>query len=201
MTAETRNTLNRRLFMGGAATVLTAAALPASAQATFGTEADTPLTGPVRNNSSGFRMLNWQDYFPNTKNGVILADLASRAVHYWSEDQTIYKLYPSSVPISEELTRRGTTEVIQKVENPTWRPTVDQKRLHPDWPDVVPGGSPDNPLGVRALYLSWPAYRVHGTHDTRKIGRRSSGGCIGLYNEHILELYALAKVGTQVRLL
>jgi L,D-transpeptidase ErfK/SrfK len=65
----------------------------------------------------------------------------------------------------------------------------------------VPGGSPENPLGVRALYLSWPAYRVHGTHDTRKIGRRSSGGCIGLYNEHILELYALAKVGTQVRLL
>jgi L,D-transpeptidase ErfK/SrfK len=201
MTAETRNTLNRRLFMGGAATVLTAAALPASAQSTFGTEADTPLNGPVRNNISGFRMLNWQDYFPNTKNGVILADLQSRAVHYWSEDQSIYKLYPSSVPISEELTRRGMTEVIQKVENPTWRPTKDQHRLHPDWPDVVPGGSPDNPLGVRALYLSWPAYRVHGTHDTRKIGRRSSGGCIGLYNEHILELYALAKVGTQVRLL
>ena len=201
MTAETRNTLNRRLFLGGAATLVTAAAIPAAAQTVGTTEIDAPVTTAVRNNLSGFRMLNWQDYFPNTKNGVILADLSSRAVHFWSEDQSIYKLYPSSVPISEELTRRGTTEVIKKVENPTWTPTADQHRLHPDWPDQVPGGSPDNPLGVRALYLGWPAYRVHGTHDTRKIGRRSSGGCIGLYNEHILELYALAKVGTQVRLL
>lgn len=191
-------TLNRRLFISAAATMLAA---PAIAQQIGTTEADSQLQGAVRNNHSGFRMLNWQDYFDNTRNGVILADLSSRAVHYWSEDQAIYKLYPSSVPISEELTRRGRTEVIQKVENPTWTPTKDQKRMHPDWPDQVPGGSPENPLGVRALYLSWPAYRVHGTHDTRKIGRRSSGGCIGLYNEHILELYSMAKVGTQVLLL
>jgi lipoprotein-anchoring transpeptidase ErfK/SrfK len=65
----------------------------------------------------------------------------------------------------------------------------------------VEGGSPDNPLGVRALYLGWTAYRIHGTHDTRKIGRRSSNGCIGLYNEHILELFDLANVGTQVLLI
>jgi L,D-transpeptidase ErfK/SrfK len=201
MAAETRNTLNRRLFIGGAATLITAAAAPVRAQTIGTTEADTPLKGPVRNNISGFRMLNWQDYFDNTRNGVILADLSSRAVHYWSEDLSVYRLYPSSVPISEELTRRGMTSVIQKVENPTWTPTRDQRAAHPDWPQQVPGGSPENPLGVRALYLGWPAYRVHGTHDTRKIGRRSSGGCVGLYNEHILELYALAKVGTQVRLL
>lgn len=190
--------LNRRLFISAAASMLAA---PALAQQVGFTEADTPLEGAVRNNHSGFRMLDWRDYFENTRHGVILADLNSRAVHYWSEDQATYKLYPSSVPISEELTRRGRTEVIQKVENPTWTPTKDQKRRNPEWPDQVPGGSPENPLGVRALYLSWPAYRVHGTHDTRKIGRRSSGGCIGLYNEHILELYALSKVGTQVLLL
>ena len=41
---------------------------------------------------------------------------------------------------------------------------------------------------------------MHGTHDTRKIGRRSSSGCIGLYNEDIEELFGLAKVGTQVLL-
>ena len=54
--------------------------------------------------------------------------------------------------------------------------------------DGVEGGAVDNPLGTRALYLSWTYYRIHGTHDTRKIGRRSSNGCIGLYNEHIEEL-------------
>jgi lipoprotein-anchoring transpeptidase ErfK/SrfK len=99
------------------------------------------------------------------------------------------------------LTRRGRTSVIQKVVNPPWRPTASMKQRHPEWPDFVEGGSPDNPLGVRALYLGWTAYRIHGTHDTRKIGRRSSNGCIGLYNEHILELFDLANVGTQVLLI
>jgi lipoprotein-anchoring transpeptidase ErfK/SrfK len=143
-------------------------------------------------------MQNWQDYFENTRNGAILADLESRAVHFWSEDHAIYRLYPSSVPLNEELTRRGRTEVVKKVENPVWIPTQDELTRHPDWPKRVEGGAVDNPLGVRALYLGWPAYRIHGTHDTRKIGRRSSNGCVGLYNEHILELYGLAKVGTQV---
>ena len=71
---------------------------------------------------------------------------------------------------------------------------------NPEWPTYIPPG-PDNPLGTHALYLSWTYYRIHGTHDTRKIGRRSSNGCIGLYNEHIAELFGLAKVGTQVLLI
>jgi L,D-transpeptidase ErfK/SrfK len=201
MTAERPKTLNRRLFVGSAAALMSAAALPAAAQLANSTEPDTALAGPVRNNISAFRMLDWRDHFDNTRNGVILADLNSRALHYWSEDQSVYKLYPTSVPLNDELTRRGRTDVIQKVENPRWIPTQSMLAAHPDWPKVIEGGSPDNPLGVRALYLGWPAYRIHGTHDTRKIGRRSSSGCVGLYNEHILELYALVKVGTQVLLL
>jgi lipoprotein-anchoring transpeptidase ErfK/SrfK len=51
------------------------------------------------------------------------------------------------------------------------------------------------------MYLDWPAYLIHGTHDTRKIGRQSSSGCIGLYNDHIAELFAVVETGTQVRLL
>lgn len=198
MTAEPRDTLNRRFFLGAAATALTAAALPAVAQTASTTEADTPLAGPVRNNASAFRMLEWQNYFDNLNNGAIVADLESRAVHYWSADGATYLLFPCSVPLNEELTKRGRTEVIQKVENPVWIPTVGELERNPDWPKRVEGGSPENPLGVRALYLGWPAYRIHGTHDTRKIGRRSSNGCVGLYNEHILQLYPLAKVGTQV---
>ena len=48
MTAETRNILNRRIFVGGAASILTAAALPAAAQQAGTTEMDKPLAGPVR---------------------------------------------------------------------------------------------------------------------------------------------------------
>ncbi len=197
MTNAPRTALTRRHVLGGAASLITAAALPAFAQ-DGSTEMDTPLTGPVRNNISAFRTLDWQDHFDTLNNGAIIADLDSRALHYWSEDGATYLLFPCSVPLSEELTRRGRTEVIQKVENPTWIPTKSQLEAHPDWPTKVEGGSPDNPLGVRALYLGWPAYRIHGTHDTRKIGRRSSSGCVGLYNEHVLMLYPLAKVGTQV---
>ena len=154
-----------------------------------------------RRNISSFRMQDWQPYFSNLTNGAILVDITSRALHYWSEDLSIYRLYPTSVPLSEELTRRGRTEVVQKVVNPTWRPTPTMKERNPEWPDVVEGGAPDNPLGTRAMYLSWTYYRIHGTHDTRKIGRRSSNGCIGLYNEHVEELFEMAQVGTQVLLI
>lgn len=192
--------INRRAVLGGVVGAAGLAALPAFAQ-DGSTEFTQPASASVRSNISSFRILQWQDYFDNTRNGAILADTTSRALHYWSEDQSIYRLYPTSVPLSEELTRRGVTSVVQKVVNPTWRPTVSMKERHPEWPDVVEGGAPDNPLGSRALYLGWTYYRIHGTHDTRKIGRRSSNGCIGLYNEHIEELFEFAKVGTQVRLI
>ncbi len=201
--SDARKMLDRRSFLGTAA--LAGASL--AAPAVF---AQTPDAGLVvheetantnmRRNISSFRELDWRPYFSNTKNGVILVDTISRALHYWSEDQSIYKLYPTSVPVSEDLTRRGRTEVIRKVEGPTWSPTPAMKSRNPDWPDFVPAG-PDNPLGTHALYLSWQYYRIHGTHDTRKIGRKSSNGCIGLFNQHIAELFGLAKVGTQVVLI
>lgn len=195
--------LGRRLFLSAAAAGLGASVLPAKAEDfANSTEFETPTTETnTRANISSFRLLDWQDYFANTKKGVILVDITSRALHFWSEDQSVYKLYPTSVPLTEELTKRGNTTVIQKVVNPRWVATKGELERNPDWPPFVEGGSPENPLGIRALYLGWPAYRIHGTHDTRKIGRRSSNGCIGLYNEHIAELFELAKVGTQVLLI
>ena len=193
---------SRRAFLTGSAALLAA---PAFAQTTgYNSPATTQLEGDpaetVRRNISSFRTLDWQPYFDNLNNGAILVDIDSRAVHYWSEDRSVYKLYPSSVPLTEDLTRRGRTRVTLKDPQPDWRPTPSMKERNPEWPDYVPPG-PDNPLGTRALHLSWTYYRIHGTHDTRKIGRRSSNGCIGLYNEHIEELYEMAQVGTQVLLI
>ena len=155
--------------------------------------------GVVRNISS-FKAQNWFEHFENLEDGAILCDTTSRAIHFWSEDQKTYKIYPTSVPISEELTKLGRTKIIRKVTGPSWRPTPSMLKSNPEWPEFVPPG-PDNPLGTHALYLSWQYYRIHGTHDTRKIGRRSSNGCIGLYNEHIRELFSLVKIGTQVLLI
>nr|WP_239058435.1 L,D-transpeptidase [Aliiroseovarius sp. PrR006] len=154
----------------------------------------------TQRNISSFRMHRWQDHFDNLENGVILSDTTSRMLQYWSEDGTVAKIYPTSVPLSDDLTRLGYTRVVRKVDGPSWRPTPSMKKRNPEWPDYV-GPGPQNPLGTHALYLSWQYYRIHGTNDTRKIGRRSSNGCIGLYNEKIAELFALAKVGTQVKLI
>ncbi len=191
--------VDRRAFLTSAlAATAGLAAVPARAQSEPEYIANDKEL--VRRNISSFRSLDWRPYFSNTKNGAILVDTVSRALHYWSQDQSIYKLYPTSVPLTEEMTRRGRTSVTQKVEGPSWSPTPSMLKRNPEWPSYIPPG-PDNPLGTHALYLSWQYYRIHGTHDTRKIGRRSSNGCIGLYNEHIAELFALTKVGTQVLLI
>ncbi|RNF35618.1 hypothetical protein A7A09_004225 [Paracoccus methylarcula] len=210
---------NRRAFLGSAA-ALGAASLaapgfaqqfdPYTGQPIYNGAADgaTPDAGAVqydsganqRHNISSFRAQDWRPYFDNLTNGAILCDITSRAVHYWSEDESVYRVYPSSIPVSKDLTRLGRTEIIKKVEGPSWAPTPEMKARNPSWPDFVPPG-PDNPLGTHALWLSWQYYRIHGTHDTRKIGRKSSNGCIGLYNEHIKELFGMANIGTQVLLI
>ncbi len=188
---------SRRAFLAGGAALISA---PAIAQNVPAGQAERDPTLSVRRNISSFRTLDWRPYFTNLRKGAILVDIDSRAVHYWNEDQTVYKLYPSSVPLTDDLTRRGRTRVTLKDPNPDWRPTPSMKKRNPEWPDYI-GPGPDNPLGTRSLHLSWTYYRIHGTHDTRKIGRKSSNGCIGLYNEHIEELYEMAKVGTQVLLI
>ena len=189
---------SRRNFLAMSSAGLTTMAFAQTAPDDDSTiEIERDISQTVRHNASSFRALDWKPYFSNLKNGAVLVDISSRALHFWTEDGETYKLYPSSVPLSEELTRRGRTRVTRKVVGPSWRPTPNMLERNPEWPDFIPPG-PDNPLGTHALYLSWRYYRIHGTHDTRKIGRRSSNGCIGLYNEHVAELFEMTKVGTQV---
>jgi L,D-transpeptidase ErfK/SrfK len=192
--------LPRRTFLAGAAS-FSGAVVFAQEQRVVG---DIALEAEIRKTSerniSSFRMLDWRPYFDNLTGGAILIDIESRALHYWSEGEKVYKLYPTSVPLTDDLTRKGRTKVIKKVEGPSWSPTPAMRVRNPEWPEYL-GPGPENPLGSHALYLSWTYYRIHGTHDTRKIGRKSSNGCIGLYNEQIAELFELSKVGTQVLLI
>lgn len=190
--SKDRGAISRRRVMAAfaATTFLPAPAVLAQSAETEGT----------RRNVSSFRVAKWQDHFDTLKNGVILSDTQSKVLQYWSEDESVYRMYPTSVPLTEDLTRLGHTTVTRKVEGPSWRPTPAMKERNPAWPDYV-GPGPENPLGTHALYLSWQYYRIHGTNDTRKIGRRSSNGCIGLYNEQIADLFELATVGTQVKLI
>jgi L,D-transpeptidase ErfK/SrfK len=154
----------------------------------------------VRRNISSFASHDWRDHFDRLGVGCIVCDTTSRALHFWSGQGGDYRVYPTSVPKTDDLTKRGYTQIVRKKIGPSWTPTASQMQRFPDWRPVA-GGAPDNPLGTHALYLDWPAYLIHGTHDTRKIGRPSSDGCIGLYNEKIAELFEIALIGTQVRLI
>ena len=191
MTTGNRTDPTRRGLLTGAVAAGVVLASPAvAAQESDG----------VRRNASSFRVVNWQDHFDDRRGGVILVDTRSRYLQYWSEDGGDYRIYPTSVPQTDRLTRRGYTSVIRKVDGPDWAPTENMLERDSSLPRYVAPG-PDNPLGTHALYLSWQYYRIHGTNDTRKIGRRSSSGCIGLYNEDIAELFALVGTGCQVKLI
>ncbi|MEO1639986.1 MAG: L,D-transpeptidase [Pseudomonadota bacterium] len=192
-----KTALTRRGFLAASAAAVGTGAM---AQTAGTTEIESDITASVKRNIASFRSLDWRPYFNNLDKGAILVDIQSRALHFWSADESVYKLFPTSVPLSEDLTRTGRTSITRKVEGPTWAPTPAMKIRNPEWPDFI-GPGPDNPMGTHALHLTWQYYRIHGTHDTRKIGRRSSNGCIGLYNEQIAELYELSEVGTQVLLI
>src|ERR1700727_1261172 len=45
----------------------------------------------------------------------------------------------------------GTTRISGKYRNPAWSPPAEVKHDKPSLPDVIPGGSPHNPMGVAAL--------------------------------------------------
>ncbi|MFP3383076.1 L,D-transpeptidase [Tritonibacter sp. SIMBA_163] len=200
---KSRFNLSRRALMSGAAATLATPGL-LRAQSGDAFPASEPAIRekiPVQRNVSSFQQQRWQDHFETLGVGCLLADIESRALHYWGGDGESYFLFPSSVPMSEELTRRGYSKIVRKREEPSWTPTANMRERDPTLPRRIEGGVPGNPLGTRAMYLDWPAYLVHGTHDTRKIGRQSSSGCIGLYNQHVEKLYPMVKIGTQVRLL
>lgn len=180
--------------------MLTRRHLIASAAATLAAPGIARAQETTRRNLSSFHAQDWRAHFRSLGRVAILCDTGSRALHFWSAGGRDYRVYPTSVPRSDDLTRRGYATIVRKKIGPVWTPTATMRAENPTLPAQVPPG-PDNPLGSHALYLSWPSYLIHGTHDEYKIGRRSSAGCIGLYNEAIAELFRLVPVGAQVRLI
>ena len=78
------------------------------------TEIEKEISENIRHNVSSFRALNWKPYFKTLKRGAILVDISSRALHFWSSDEQIYRLFPSSVPMSDDLIKTGRTKVTKK---------------------------------------------------------------------------------------
>ena len=92
----------------------------------------------------------------------------------------------------------GTTQIDGKYQNPAWSPPKEVKRDKPSIPDVIPGGSPRNPMGVAAMTLAGGEYAIHGTNVPGSVGGFVSYGCIRMLNADITDLYSRVSVGTTV---
>jgi len=90
----------------------------------------------------------------------------------------------------------GHFEIIAKRLNPTWyNPALDT--WGKDEPAIIPPG-PDNPLGTRAMDLSAPGIRIHGTPNDASIGHWASHGCIRMHIPDSEDLFDRVSVGTPV---
>src|SRR5215210_6528576 len=65
---------------------------------------------------------------------------------------------------------QGKAQVNGKYVQPAWTPPAEVKADNPTLPDVIPGGAPNNPMGVAAMTLSGSEYAIHGTNKPESIG-------------------------------
>src|SRR4051812_21002661 len=93
---------------------------------------------------------------------------------------------------------QGKAQVNGKFVQPAWTPPAEVKADNPKLPDVIPGGAPNNPMGVAAMTLSGGEYAIHGTNKPESIGKFASYGCIRMLNQDITDLFDRVNVGTQV---
>ncbi|MCK9918455.1 L,D-transpeptidase [Microbacteriaceae bacterium K1510] len=92
----------------------------------------------------------------------------------------------------------GVARVEGKFVRPAWSPPDEIRRDKPNLPEVIPGGSPHNPMGAAALTLRGGEYAIHGTNNPQSIGGFVSYGCIRMRNRDIVALYDMVQVGTPV---
>jgi lipoprotein-anchoring transpeptidase ErfK/SrfK len=93
----------------------------------------------------------------------------------------------------------GSEMINGKYRYPDWAPPADVKHDKPGIPNLIPGGSPRNPMGVAAMTLSGGGqYAIHGTNMPGSVGGFVSYGCIRMLNADISDLFERVSVGTPV---
>jgi len=92
----------------------------------------------------------------------------------------------------------GVTRIDGKYRNPAWAPPKEVKHDIPSIPNLIPGGAPNNPMGVAAMTLAGGEYAIHGTNRPGSVGGFVSYGCIRMLNPDITDLYSRVSVGTRV---
>ncbi|MFT4096883.1 MAG: L,D-transpeptidase [Rhodoblastus sp.] len=130
--------------------------------------------------------------------GTLVISARQRSLYYVLDNARAIR-YPIAVP-KRGKEWSGVAYVDGKYLKPDWAPPAVVKRDHPELPNLIPGGSPRNPMGVAALTLNRDQIAIHGTTQSmrRSIGSAASYGCIRMYNEDVADLYSRVSVGAQV---
>jgi lipoprotein-anchoring transpeptidase ErfK/SrfK len=128
--------------------------------------------------------------------GTVVVRTNERRLYYVVGDGRAIR-YPVGVGMRSKQWS-GTTRIDGKYIKPAWSPPKEVKRDKPSLPDVIPGGSPKNPMGAAALTLAGGEYAIHGTNVPGSIGGFVSYGCIRMFNQDVVDLYSRVSVGTTV---
>ena len=158
---------------------------------------------PKRNRLPAYAGRQVVDFASNEKRGTIIISTSERALYQVVGNGQAMRYL---VAVGKEgFSWSGIARVGRKAVDPSWTPPPEMIERAPKfakWADGMPGGIPENPLGVRALYLYKgkfdTGFRIHGTNAPRSIGTAASSGCIRMLNNEVIELYDSTPKGTKV---
>lgn len=135
--------------------------------------------------------------FNGYSTGTIVVKTNERRLYYVLGDGKAIR-YPVGVG-KRGMAWAGTAQIDGKYIKPGWMAPASIRRDYSKLPQVIPGGSPHNPMGAAAMTLSGGGeYAIHGTNNPGSVGGFVSHGCIRMYNEDIMDLYERVSFGTSV---
>jgi L,D-transpeptidase ErfK/SrfK len=146
----------------------------------------------------GLPGLGWPDKFLPSADRLtqvrLVIKLSDRRVYVYSRDQ-LKTSFPVAIGRAGWETPVGTYQVIDMQHDPIWQ--------HPFTGELVPPGS-DNPLGVRwiGFWTDGTNYiGLHGTPNEESVGRPASHGCVRMYNQDVVKLFEMVRLGTPVEVI
>lgn len=142
--------------------------------------------------SAGFLTLATLTAYPTLIDSYLVVDKSKNQLTYYYHNVKL-KTFTVATGRTLEDTPIGVFPVVMLVKNPWFL----KKN--------IPGGAPENPLGVRWIGLEVPGtdgsiYGIHGTNEPKSIGTYASSGCVRMRNEDVTWLYEHVHVGTLVEI-
>jgi lipoprotein-anchoring transpeptidase ErfK/SrfK len=126
---------------------------------------------------------------------VVTVDRVNFRLHLFKKLKEV-KSYGIAVGMVGLETPAGLYHVQNKAINPAW--SVPNSAWAGDLAgQVIPGGTPQNPLKARWLGI-YNGAGIHGTDATYSIGTNASHGCIRMLIPDVIELYDQVPVGAPV---